>query len=221
MLVSLIWVIVGGILIHDDGLKVFTAFLAFLAFVLSLLTFGLKESPTLIVRGLSISKDRQKIYLNVGNTGTIGAWNIEGAYAFTSCAEKGDGTVTDERSVLFDAFKVSSEAFYPGSEHMIVLRPAKPIPEFSDHTFFSIVFTYPRLEIWKIKLDGPLARGFQGVFLEVEKEIDKKLQKVWVRHSKTHYPEHFKKVFEALLVKKPQAPEFPKIEVPGKEKVDG
>ena len=211
LVASLVWIIAIFMFLAADkieALKVFlqsfTVLIAVSALFISIFTFALQQTPTLILDTLQIREAERALYLYIKNVGTIGAWQIKGSYALTATnitGEPGNHTTEDEQLLAFDQRDVKDEAFYPGKDNVSVvvwpLTLKDDLSTIGKHVFFSVVIEYPRLQVGNFSFGR---KGYQGVFSLNE---DKKS---WVTNTKTLLPEYFKLIFDALKVRK--APEF-------------
>src|SRR3989338_6528429 len=124
LVASLVWIIAIFMFLAADkieALKVFlqsfTVLIAVSALFISIFTFALQQTPTLILDTLQIREAERALYLYIKNVGTIGAWQIKGSYALTATnitGEPGNHTTEDEQLLAFDQRDVKDEAFYPG-----------------------------------------------------------------------------------------------------------
>ena len=142
------------------------------------------------------------MYLYIQNTGTIGAWQMDVAYAVTATeliGEPGADTAEGKQVLAFYKKEIKDEAFYPGEDNPTViilpLKLAEPLSAVNKHIFFSVVIKYPHLQIFDLTIGE---RGYKGV---VSLNEDRK---TWVINSKTLSPDYFKEIFDAIeLGKRP------------------
>lgn len=182
-------------------------FFSLIALIVSLYTFLLLNSPLIVLEDVAVADNGQKLYLYFQNKGPVPAYRIDGFYALTVHQEPSNRKTSDERLLAVGSINASGEAFYPSvSEkdlNFISLPLSLPhsLEESGGHVYFSIKIHYPRLPLGDITLPNIpyFQKGYQGVFVYKDNK--------WYKSSKTHLPEFFGKVFEAI--DKNQPPPFP------------